>query len=323
MRTILSAAAALAVGLGTTAASAQTLQMWTTEEQLDRLQTQRGIAASFEKATGIAVEVIPVTESELGQRVTAAFAAGDLPDVIYHPLQYVQPWAEAGILDIDAATEVIEDIGEDSFAPGALRMADVDGDFAAVPVDGWTQMLLYRADLFEENGLAPPATYEAVLAAVEALHNPPEMFGFVAGTKVDEAYMSQMLEHVLLANGATPVGEDGISGFEPGPLREALEFYKAIADASPPGELYWQQSRELYSQAEPPWIILVPTPIILKRARRAPRDLGAAHPHIQNRRSHTIHRQRPHRKHGRRPTTPCPARTPNPRGRWPHGPSFL
>jgi len=258
MRTILSAAAALAVGLGTTAASAQTLQMWTTEEQLDRLQTQRGIAASFEKATGIAVEVIPVTESELGQRVTAAFAAGDLPDVIYHPLQYVQPWAEAGILDIDAATEVIEDIGEDSFAPGALRMADVDGDFAAVPVDGWTQMLLYRADLFEENGLAPPATYEAVLAAVEALHNPPEMFGFVAGTKVDEAYMSQMLEHVLLANGATPVGEDGISGFEPGPLREALEFYKAIADASPPGELYWQQSRELYFAGRAAMIIWSP-----------------------------------------------------------------
>lgn len=258
MRTTILTAAALAVGFGATAASAQTLQMWTTEEQLDRLQTQRGIAAAFEEATGIAVEVIPVTESELGQRVTAAFAAGDLPDVIYHPLQYVQPWAEAGILDIDAATEVIEDIGEDFFAPGALRMAEVDGDYAAVPVDGWTQMLLYRTDLFEEAGLAPPTTYEAVLAAVEALHNPPEMFGFVAATKVDEAFMSQMLEHVLLANGATPVSEEGITGFDPQKLKEALEFYKAIAKASPPGELYWQQSRELYFAGRAAMIIWSP-----------------------------------------------------------------
>jgi multiple sugar transport system substrate-binding protein len=50
-----------------------------------------------------------------------------------------------------------------------------------------------------------------VLAAVEALHNPPEMFGFVAATKVDENFMSQVLEHVFLANGVSPVGPTGSS----------------------------------------------------------------------------------------------------------------
>ena len=33
-----------------------------------------------------------------GTRATAAQAAGDPPDVIYHPLQYALPWTEAGIL---------------------------------------------------------------------------------------------------------------------------------------------------------------------------------------------------------------------------------
>ena len=42
------------------------------------------MAADFTAETGIEVEVIPVTESDLGTRATAAFAAGDLPDVIYH-----------------------------------------------------------------------------------------------------------------------------------------------------------------------------------------------------------------------------------------------
>jgi multiple sugar transport system substrate-binding protein len=68
--------------------------------------------------TGIEVEVIPVTESDLGTRATAAFAAGDLPDVIYHTLQYALPWAEAGILDTDAATDVIE-----TLAPTPSRRA--------------------------------------------------------------------------------------------------------------------------------------------------------------------------------------------------------
>ena len=55
------------------------------------------MAADFKKRTGHTVEVIPVSEKDLGKRATAAFAAGDLPDVIYHTLQYVLPWSEAGI----------------------------------------------------------------------------------------------------------------------------------------------------------------------------------------------------------------------------------
>ena len=216
------------------------------------------MAADFAAATGHTVEVIPVTENDLGTRATAAFAAGDLPDVIYHSLQYAAPWADAGILDIDAATDVIENLGNDTFAPGALGMAAVDGGFASVPVDGWTQMLVYRADLFEANGLEPPNTFANVLAAVEALHNPPEMYGFVAATKIDENFMSQVLEHVFLANGVSPVGEDGVQELDEAATIEVLEFYKAIAEASPPGDLYWDQSRTLYFSGNAAMIIWSP-----------------------------------------------------------------
>ena len=112
---------------------------------------------------------------------------------------------------------MIESLGTDTFASGALDMAAVDEGYASVPVDGWTQMIVYRADLFEENGLEPPTSYANVLAAIEALHNPPEMFGFVAATKVDENFMSQVLEHVFLANGVSPVGPDGFQPLEVGP----------------------------------------------------------------------------------------------------------
>ena len=240
---LLAAASTLALSAG---AGAETIRFWTTEEQPERLAVQEAMAADFTEETGIEVEVIPVTESDLGTRATAAFAAGDLPDVIYHTLQYALPWAEAGILDTDAATDVIENLGAETFASGALEMASFAGGYASVPVDGWTQMLVYRADLFAEAGLEPPNSYENVLAAIEALHNPPEMYGFVAATKVDENFMSQVLEHVFLANGVSPVGPDGLQELDVEATTEVLEFYRAITEASPEGELYWQQSRELY-----------------------------------------------------------------------------
>ena len=216
--------ASIGLALMASVASAQSIRFWTTEEQPERLAKQQEMAAEFEAATGTAVEVIPVSESDLGTRATAAFAAGDLPDVIYHPLQYALPWVEAGILDFDSATEVIEDLGEDTFAPGALRMAVVDDGYASVPVDGWTQMVVYRKDLFDEKGLAPPDSYANVVAAIEALHSPPDVYGFVAATKVDENFMSQVLEHVFLANGVTPVGDDGFKPLDEAKTIEVLDF---------------------------------------------------------------------------------------------------
>ncbi len=255
-RLALSSAVAFALFAGI--ANAGDIRFWTTETQPERLAKQQEMAAEFEAATGDKVEVIPVDEQEYGTRATAAFAAGDLPDVIYHPLQYALPWAEAGMLDTEAATEIVEELGSDTFKAGPLALAAYDGGYTSVPVDGWTQLVVYRADLFKEKGLATPNTYANVLAAVDALHNPPEMYGFVAPTKVDEGFMSQVLEHVFLANGVSPVGADGFKELDAAATTEVLEFYKAIVKASPPGELFWKQSRELYFAGQAAMIIWSP-----------------------------------------------------------------
>ena len=237
---------------------AQSLRFWTTENQPDRLAKQEQMAADFKSKTGISVEVIPMSESDLGTRATAAFAAGDLPDVIYHTLQYALPWAESGLLDTEAATEVIYGLRASTFSPGALDMAAVRGGYASVPVDGWTQMVVYRKDLFEAHGLNPPNSYANIEAALEKLHNPPSMYGFVAPNKIDENFMSQVLEHVFLANGVSPVNGQGLQKLDEKSTVEVLNFYKKIQDASPEGELFWQQSRAMYFAGEAAMIIWSP-----------------------------------------------------------------
>ena len=239
-------------------AYAETIRFWTTENQPKRLAKQEAMAADFQKRTGHSVEVIPIEEKDLGKRATAAFAAGDLPDVIYHSIQYVLPWAEAGLLDVETNSDIVNSLQKSTFAPGAIAMAQYDGMTAAVPVDGWTQMVVYRKDLFDAAGLAAPTSYEAIINAVDKLHNPPSMYGFVAATKVDENFMSQVLEHVFLANGVSPVGKNGFNKLDEKATTEVLDFYKKIAKSSPPGELYWKQSREIYFSGKAAMIIWSP-----------------------------------------------------------------
>ena len=232
------------------------IKFWTTEVQPARMAKQEEMAKSFEAKTGIKVEVIPIEEKDLGTRATAAAAAGDLPDVIYHTLQYVLPWAEAGILDVDANNDVVKELGKKTFAPGALNMAKKGSKIAAVPVDGWTQMVVYRKDLFEAAGLQPPTNYANITKAIQTLSS-DNMYGFVAATKTDENFMSQVLEHVLLANGVNIVKKGGTKK-QGKALKNSLEFYKVLAKASPPGELYWKQSRALYFAGRTPMIIWSP-----------------------------------------------------------------
>ena len=239
-------------------AFAQSLRFWTTEEQPDRLAKQEQMAADFKSQTGVSVEVIPISEKDLGTRATAAFAAGDLPDVIYHPLQYALPWAESGLLDTEAATEVIYGLRASTFSPGALDMAAIRGGYASVPVDGWTQLVVYRKDLFEAHGLNPPNSYANIEAALEKLHNPPSMYGFVAPNKIDEAFMSQVLEHVFLSNGVSPVNQQGLQELDEKATVEVLNFYKKIQEASPEGELFWKQSREMFFAGQAAMIIWSP-----------------------------------------------------------------
>lgn len=239
------------------AASAQ-LTVWTTQVQPERIEVQEQLGADFEAESGISVEFVPVEESSLAERVTAAFGAGDLPDVIYHPISQTIGWAEAGILDTLTASDIIDALGEDTFSAGALNLVRFEEDYAAVPSDGWTQLLVYRQDLFDEAGLEAPTTFSAIEAAVEALHNPPEMYGFVAATDPSNDYMMQVLEEFFLANGVTLLDDDGNVDLDTPQTIETLDFYNTLTDASPDGNLFWEQSRELYLAGQAAMIVWSP-----------------------------------------------------------------
>jgi len=235
-------------------ASAQdetTLVFWTSEVQPERIERQQNLIAAFEEANpGVNVEIVPTEENEQVQLMTVNLASGTVPDIVLHAAQFTAKWVNDGAINAEAATEVINNLGVDTFGEGALDLVAVEeGLYGAVPSDGWGQLLVYRSDLFEEAGLAPPDTYDAILEAAVTLNDPDNgFFGFCGANAADQQYTWQVLEHIALANGANLVNEEGNVVFDSPAMIEAFEFYKQLMDegGQPESGWFWQQTRANY-----------------------------------------------------------------------------
>jgi len=185
------------------------LVVWTLENLPDRLAAQQEIADAYTAETGVEVRLVGVAEDQFNQLLLTSAAAGDLPDVVGAlPLAGVRALAAADLLDTEVAGSLVEELGEETFAERALDLTRDGEEQLAVPSDGWAQLLVYRADLFEEAGLAPPETYEDILAAARALDS-PEMAGFTGATVAGDAFTQQTFEHLALGNGCQLVDADG------------------------------------------------------------------------------------------------------------------
>ena len=151
---------------------AEPVTVWIQENQPERVRAARDDVADFTRRTGVEVEIIPLGDGELPERVAAADRDDSLPDVMQGSIEDARAFADRGILDTAAATQVVGELGEQTFSARALGLPTSGGSLAAVPSDGWGQLLIYRKDLFDRAGLPAPDTLERVRAAARRLHPP-------------------------------------------------------------------------------------------------------------------------------------------------------
>ena len=185
------------------------ITVWTLEDNAERVKIQQDIVARFQQEKGITVKLVPVNEDQFATLMTNASAAGDVPDAIGSlSLGLVNKLAVDEISDPEAANAVIEALGRDTFSERALKLVEVNGQPVSVPSDGWTQLLVYRKDLFDKAGLAPPDSYDAIKAAAAKL-NTGGVSGIVAATKPGDTFTQQTFEHIALANGCQLTDDAG------------------------------------------------------------------------------------------------------------------
>jgi multiple sugar transport system substrate-binding protein len=176
------------------------LTFWTAEDNPERVKATQAIIDRFEQQSGIKVRLVAVAEDQLQSQITSASAAGSLPDVLGAlPLGFVHSLATDGIIDPDAAATVIDSLGRQTFSKRGLSLVQANGQPVAIPSDSWTQLLVYRKDLFDQAGLAVPTTFAAIQTAA-AILNGEGMAGIVAATKPGNLFTQQTFEYFALAN---------------------------------------------------------------------------------------------------------------------------
>lgn len=209
----------------------QSITLWVNETSAAHGEVLNEMAAEFTAATDIQLEVIQVAPSFLPQLVETAVLSNTLPDLILHPLEYSVGWAERGVLNSAAATEIANQLGRDTFTPGALEMVTLDdsGTLAALPSEGWQELIIYRSDWFAEQGLAPPTTYDTMYAAAEAIFQPESIFsGIVIPTESDLVTTQQAFEFIAAANGCQLIDQKGeVTLLHPACLA-ALDYYLSL-----------------------------------------------------------------------------------------------
>ncbi len=226
------------------------IEFWTTDNEEERVDVYEEVAARYmAEHPEVEIRIVPIEEAGVSQRMATALAANRPPDIIRMGVERVAAFAADGILDEEAAQAVIQGVGVDDFRSGPLEMVTnpETGNYAAVPFDGWVQALWYRADLFDEAGLEPPISWEAIDAACDALPGTANLlYALGLGTDPGQNYPHQVFEQVAMSNNAWPFDEAGNVTMNTPEMVEALRFYTELQRCAMPGPQYWLGARESY-----------------------------------------------------------------------------
>lgn len=183
------------------------------------------IIDQFTQETGVTVELTGY--SDYITVIQTMAAAGALPDVFWMAGEYVDNWANSGILL--PMTGIIED--ESDFYYTVLESARVGNDYYCIPRDFSTLALLYNPAWFDELGLEYPThdwTWDDLLNHVYIFY---EAMGESSGFYIDN-YFAWWLPYIYQAGGRVYDIDNGIMSFDSPEVRDALQFLINLRSAS-------------------------------------------------------------------------------------------
>ncbi|MCP8617877.1 ABC transporter substrate-binding protein [Salirhabdus salicampi] len=225
------------------------IQYWHMNVEEERVEVIKDIIAGFEEENpGITVKQVPIVEGDYPTKISAALGANQMPALLEAGVDTSLLLGEEEVVETGIHEDIINDFGKDDFFQGTLDLVESPaGDgYYGVPFYGWVQGVWYRKDIFEANGLEAPNTWENILTAAKTLHDPDnKKYGIVIGTQQDE-FAEQVFSQFALSNNANVFDSDGNVSFDSPAMIEALEYYKDLAELTPPGAETWREAKDLY-----------------------------------------------------------------------------
>ncbi len=213
-----------------------TLRWWSPQGAPAQLAAYQFQIAAFEAASpGVKVVFETTSDEGYAPQLAAAFASGEVPDIVTHlPSFAVQSYYANGL--IEPFDDVIAAIGEDDFYPGANNVfRAADGMYCATGIgNSAANMLWVRRDLMAAAGIDKiPETWDELRAACQTmqtggLFGAPLPYGRNSMTSlIFIGFIHQAGGQVFTPDLQVAIDNEG--------TRNALEFYKSMRELCPPG----------------------------------------------------------------------------------------
>jgi N,N'-diacetylchitobiose transport system substrate-binding protein len=246
----LAAAAALTVaGCGSESGEAaaggeRTLTVWIMEGTNPDVQPFFDeLATAFQQRTGATLDVQFMQWGAAKDRFTTAIAGQTTPDVAEIGTTWVGEFGDTGAL-VDLAPRVQEAGLSDRLLPGLVEAGTLDGSLYGLPWYAGVRSIVYRTDVFAELGLAPPTTWDELVAVGQRIKEArPDLLPLpVAG---DNEFIVYPFLWGTGGEIATRAGESWTSGVDSPQAREGIRFYSDLAlvhGFSTPAAANWRET---------------------------------------------------------------------------------
>src|ERR1700754_4213700 len=122
------------------------------------------LSSAFTAQTGAALDVQFVPWAAAKDKFATSIAGGTTPDVAEVGTTWTPEFGEAGAL-VDLAPRVREAGLADGLVDGLVEAGTVGEALYGMPWYAGVRSIVYRTDVFGELGIAPPTTWDELVAA--------------------------------------------------------------------------------------------------------------------------------------------------------------
>ena len=191
----------------------------------------RASLPEFERKTGIKVVVDAAPFGDLYKKQLLSLSTGGgRYDVLFMDEPWIPPLSEF-LLPLNERMKTL-DLAD--FIPTTVAAGAFQGTQYAVPVDPNVQILVYRKDLFDQRGLKPPATWDELLAAAKAFHDPAKEKYGIAVTASSDIQTALYMLLAMWSYGAELVDATGRGSLNSAAGRKGGEVFLELLKFAPP-----------------------------------------------------------------------------------------
>lgn len=208
------------------------ITFWHSFTQGQRLEViQKAAEAFMASHPKVKIKIETYSWGDFYTKWTTGLASGNVPDI-----STGLPGHVVEMIDADALlpiNDVIDAIGRDRFSPATLGEGTVDGNNYSVPLYSHAQVMWYRKDLLEKEGIDVPKTWDEFYEACVKLSK-DDVYGIAVPTGSGDLMGTRFLNFYVRSGGGSLLTDDLKADLTSDLALEGIRYWAKLYQAVSP-----------------------------------------------------------------------------------------